>query len=300
MDSLDIEATLAEIRQAPAGEEGDPVVVLPLDNACSADGTDAAVLQAIVDDPPSFYVQVATDVFPEGAIRGQLRNEDIASLRVFHHACPPAIQTAAMIDRPEDCASALGRSDLPPTPGGLSYDPQPILFDVSLTLTDPARDTFTGSAESREPFCTATACTIGNVGYGFDDGEHGGYNLAGPTLLQADSSSDGYRLGAVWALDHLGADGDLPLPLEVDLDARRITFDSTGAGNVQVRLFYFAAPDATEGPAASEGPAATVPPTTTASISPDPDDVALAAVLVLPVIAFASLLAAIRTLPRGR
>jgi CHRD domain len=60
------------------GESGDIVVPLDVDGfegsseGCTEPMEDAAVLQAIVDNPAGYYVNLHTDDFPAGAIRGQL------------------------------------------------------------------------------------------------------------------------------------------------------------------------------------------------------------------------------------
>jgi hypothetical protein len=69
-------ATAAHIHQAPAGESGPPVVTLNAPDASGLSSTcvvvDAALMQAMIDTPENFYVNVHTSDFPDGAIRGQL------------------------------------------------------------------------------------------------------------------------------------------------------------------------------------------------------------------------------------
>jgi hypothetical protein len=70
--------TQSHIHVGAAGESGDVVVPLDVDGfegsseGCIEPMEDAAVLQAIVDDPAGYYVNLHTDDFPAGAIRGQL------------------------------------------------------------------------------------------------------------------------------------------------------------------------------------------------------------------------------------
>ncbi|MDH4334443.1 MAG: CHRD domain-containing protein, partial [Chloroflexota bacterium] len=87
------DATVADVHAGAADAVGDAVLVLPLptanpgepppDGGAGTDpgvepcqtGLDAAVLQAIADDPASFYVDVHTPAYPGGAVRGQLSLE---------------------------------------------------------------------------------------------------------------------------------------------------------------------------------------------------------------------------------
>jgi hypothetical protein len=67
----------SHIHVGAAGESGDVAVPLDTDgfdgtsSGCVSD-QDAATLQAIVDDPAGYYVNLHTEEFPGGAIRGQL------------------------------------------------------------------------------------------------------------------------------------------------------------------------------------------------------------------------------------
>ncbi len=78
MSAADIDPVVAShIHVGAAGESGD--VVVPLDvegfegtsEGCT-EGADAAALQAILDNPAGYYVNLHTEPFPGGAIRGQL------------------------------------------------------------------------------------------------------------------------------------------------------------------------------------------------------------------------------------
>jgi hypothetical protein len=66
-------AVMAHIHAGAAGVSGPVVVPLAIPEAggCTV-GHDPALLQAIVDDPAAYYVNLHTASFPDGAIRGQL------------------------------------------------------------------------------------------------------------------------------------------------------------------------------------------------------------------------------------
>ena len=69
--------TAAHIHRGAAGVNGPPVVNLdPPDDNDSDDCDDVgdALIDEIKRDPASFYVNVHTADYPDGAIRGQLRN----------------------------------------------------------------------------------------------------------------------------------------------------------------------------------------------------------------------------------
>ena len=70
--------TGAHIHRAPVGVNGPVVVPLSLpDAAGNASGcrtADPALIQAIIDFPQSYYVNVHNSTYPGGAIRGQLSN----------------------------------------------------------------------------------------------------------------------------------------------------------------------------------------------------------------------------------
>jgi hypothetical protein len=76
VESID-PVTVSHIHEGAAGADGGPVVDLDLDGfdgsseGCN-DAADAATLQAIIDDPAGYYVNVHTEPYAGGAIRGQL------------------------------------------------------------------------------------------------------------------------------------------------------------------------------------------------------------------------------------
>lgn len=69
-------ATAAHIHHAPKGSAGAVVVPLPIpDSAGMSSGcvdVDGKLVKAIKDNPQDYYVNIHTNTYPEGAIRGQL------------------------------------------------------------------------------------------------------------------------------------------------------------------------------------------------------------------------------------
>lgn len=79
LSALDIgPVAQSHIHVGAAGENGDVAVPLDVDGfettseGCNEPMEDAQVLQDIVDDPAGYYVNLHTEEFPGGAIRGQL------------------------------------------------------------------------------------------------------------------------------------------------------------------------------------------------------------------------------------
>ena len=70
-------AAAAHIHAAPAGVNGGIVVTLSPPTTGSSSGcasADPALIQAIIDHPELYYVNVHNAEFPGGAVRGQLSN----------------------------------------------------------------------------------------------------------------------------------------------------------------------------------------------------------------------------------
>jgi CHRD domain len=69
------EATAAHIHKGEKGEEGPVAVPLDAPKTGAAKGctkADVLVIEALMQDPTDYYVNVHTAAFPKGAVRGQL------------------------------------------------------------------------------------------------------------------------------------------------------------------------------------------------------------------------------------
>jgi len=97
------EPTAGHIHEAPEGGAGSVVVALFGDAADASSGcasADAEIIEAIIADPASYYVNIHNAAFPAGAIRGQLQQaatiftvtlENISDLSDLHTPFAPGV-----------------------------------------------------------------------------------------------------------------------------------------------------------------------------------------------------------------
>jgi hypothetical protein len=266
---IDIAPTAAQVHSGQEAETGPAVVDLPIDSdECTPEGLDGPTLQAILDDPESYYVEVQSEEFPEGgAIRGQIGTEEVTDLFVVNYGCPPTIQSEAELNAAggaDACQVAIDESDLGSTPEGQPYIPEPILFDLRLVLTDAIRDTYTELEPEGGTTCDETMCRPPAFVYRFvDDLRQTSQMLAGETTIEFNSDADVYRLALVRVTDEESG----PITVDqVDPTGTAFDFDTAGTDQVAVRVFYFVGDDPNP-----VGPGATIPPTSTLDQTPPSD-----------------------------
>jgi hypothetical protein len=250
-------ATAAHIHAGAAGVAGAVVVTLPTPNADGGggdcvNGLDSGVLQAIVDAPDAYYVNVHTDAFPNGAIRGQLGEPiEFFQLRVIVIACPAGhVITPAFEGIPEGCTLAMRPGDIPPLDPGYSYATEPLAVDLDFEIDDGGDplSVADGSWEGGNSCNTVTfVCTLGGSFVW-------GPVFSGDTSIRQITIPNGYQLaGAV-----IFRDNDAGQVLGTS-STSTVTFDSAGVNSIDLRLYDVAV--AAPGPTPRPTAAVTLPPT---------------------------------------
>lgn len=133
------EPTVAHLHAGVEGSTGPVVATLDpfhADEATCIKHDDPAVIQAIINDPSAFYVDVHTDEFPEGALRGQLPPLD-CMLRV---SSPMATGPGPDATLTSDEALSVFGDFLPDSQVLLDFrrgdgSPLPVTVPVAMTVT---------------------------------------------------------------------------------------------------------------------------------------------------------------------
>jgi hypothetical protein len=234
-------ATSAEIGIGQPGEAGATfVAVTPPDS----DGTgfdcvldlDPAIVQAILEDPTGFFVQVRNDEFPDGAIRGQIQVTQITRVNVRKYVCPGNIRTPAdLLAAPDGtCTVAARTGDIGNPPPGYTWSPKPTEFNMQVRLdTEAGALTLDDADLDGGGTCGARTCSPGRS-YTWE-------NLTpGPMTLTELTFPKGYKFG--WATIGPVSDGQ-PAPTgTVDLAHHSISFDMTAFGDtdgVSIAVYDF-------------------------------------------------------------
>jgi hypothetical protein len=285
--------TSITIHAGGPGETGALKATLPIppDLEGSTDcktGDNPALLESIVADPEGHYLQVATEEFPDGAVRGQLGAPVHLTMASAHKfACPPGIDAPEEIaDNGSPCSIVVaGDEDVDP-PDGYTWDNPPLSFSgMSITVTD-GLGTLTLDDADRDGggFCDPATlrCVFGRF-YSWQE------VLVGPTTIREVTHPAGYRLGWVSVIE--ATEPGSPVAYEVDLATGTVSFDSTNhPGGVSVTFFDVVAASPTPAPTATAtqgqtssatpvtSPRVTLPPTSIASDADAAEHVAALAV----------------------
>ena len=259
-------ATSAELDQGAAGDAGTKLFDLTLPAADGtgddcATGLDGAVVQSVIDDPQSFFLNVKNGAFPNGAVRGQLERFDVVRINVAKAVCPPSIQTKAQLlaAPPGTCTPAARTGDIGNPPAGHVWDPKPLEFNMQIQVDDVGGTVNLDDAElDGGGTCGATTCSISRS-YSWAD------IFVGQTAVTELTFPKGYRFG--WATVQATTQGQSAPAAHVQAAIGSITFDTAGRGDEDgftVLIYDFrnvAGPTPRPTPRSGGGSVATLPPT---------------------------------------
>jgi hypothetical protein len=318
------DVTAMHIHAGAAGVSGDPVVTFPLTiiedpdfgnyfQDC-IDGLDTELLDEIADDPESFYVNVHTGDFPAGAIRGQLTSFDLPGVEfsIAPWACPAGVDSTADVPFGTEldlCVPIIRSDRADELPDGFAFDPDPIVFDYAITLTDEFGDVLT--EDNLVPYgeidCDAASetCVPAN-GELFEDPLYGEPLVyPGLTVVEIGSAPAGHRFAFAdaWTLDERGEEESAPVQVDVDVDVNdgEISLDTLEYSSIHMRIFFTpgSAPTPTPTATGSSAPTITLPPTASAGADAiEPNDAAPVLFVLLAISGLAAVSLSIA--PRAR
>jgi hypothetical protein len=226
---------------------------------------DSPELQAIVDDPGAYYVDVHTAGFENGAIRGQLvAPVEITGVFVIVAACPTLTEVTLSTNYFEErCSNVIRSGDVPPLRAGYTWRVKPTALDLDIEV-DTGGDvrSIADASVVGDPSCTAATkkCDIVRS-YEWAN------LLAGDTNIRQTGFPRGYALRSAIVYRE-------GTPKQViSASGSSVTVDTTGDGWIQVVLFDL--------PLRVPQPAATVPPTSTLAVARSPSSEWSAPLLLL-------------------
>ncbi len=298
------EPTAAHIHAGAEGVAGGVVVTLPTPTAGEVDdcvdGLDEATLQAIVDDPAGYYVNVHNAEYQDGAIRGQLGAVDVGSVSIAKFACPAEIQSPEDLEAAPEGTCIPVATELPDPPDGYEWESDALLFpEMAITLIDEGGELTLDDTEPGEGGTTCNSTTLVCAGAGVIARQW-------PTVIDGqvdvfqETFPDGYAFG--WAEVRSVSKGIEPPAQEVFEDGISFDFDTSvyGDGVLVVVYDFVVAGGQPSSPPSSPptSPAPTPPPT--ASFAGSVLTVDLAPLLVVLATVVGLLVAIVRPAIRRR
>ena len=238
--------TAIDIHDSTTGDSanpGDVVLTLPatVDASGHADGCVAVsptLIDALLSRPNSFFIDVHTAGFPDGAILGWIEyTYPVGELNVYTKVCPAAIQSVAQLDAAAKASCWV--VVLPPddisgfVPAGytvIGYAGT-ATFDYHVTDGKHADATIQNANRGGGGLCNpgTMTCDFSYLPYRWDVGE--GSISVTPTVLPS-----GTRFGTAEAAD--GSDPGGPIASSIGA-GNQITFDTTGVLSASVFVYLF-------------------------------------------------------------
>jgi hypothetical protein len=234
-------ATVAQIGSGGPGEAGTIVLTIPVEDfgdggSGCLDGVDPAIVQSFSDDPTAFFIQLVTDAFPDGAVRGQVSVGAVIAVSVHKLVCPGSIRTPAdVLAAPAGtCTPAARTGDFGSPLPGHTWDPKPTEFDMQVSLqTQDGTLTLADADLDGGGTCGPKTCTPGRW-YTWQE-------LApGPMTMTELTFPKGYKFG--WATVGPQVDGETVPGATVDVAHHAISFDMTAYGatnGISITIYDF-------------------------------------------------------------
>jgi CHRD domain len=226
IEGMDV-ATSAEIGAGDASAAGSSYLALtpPDEDGFGGDclgDLDPAVVQAIIDNPSGFFVQVRSETFPDGAVRGQIVRSAVVRVNVQKFVCPGRIRRVAdlLAASPGTCTVAARTGDIGSPPPGFTWSPKPTEFDMQVELqTGSGVLTLDQADLDGGGTCGGKTCSPGRS-YTWSE------LSPGPMTMTELTFPKGYKFG--WATIGAITEGGEAPAATVDVAHHSISFDLTG------------------------------------------------------------------------